>query len=122
MCKTVLILVLGSIGSAVCASTWVPVAQESEGAVLLDADTVQRSGATVTVWVELKRSQSEPTGIGYEIDHWSIDCAQMTLASLATVQFTHNGRRTGSNSDYYPQRVPIIPKSIGFDVYRLVCR
>jgi hypothetical protein len=122
MRKLVLTVLIGTLASAAGASTWISVAQEEQGSVLLDADSVQRSGSIVKVWVELKKSDPQANGIGYEVDHWSVDCSQMTLASLATVQFRPDGTRIGSDSAYYPERVAIPPKSIGFDVYRLVCR
>ena len=124
MHRRTLALLCGLLASSASASTWVRVAQAPTGAVLLDTDSVLHNGPVRTFRVEFMKSGAPNSPIAYEIDHWSIDCAKMTIASLAIMQFDPSGKAVPGNNQpaYYPEWVPIAPKSIGFELYHLVCR
>jgi len=117
-------LLSGLLTSGAVAANWVPVTSLAHGTVLLNADSVERDGTSVRAWVEFKQAAGAQNGIAYELDHWTIDCKEMTVASLATMQYDTNGKMTAGNalSAYYPERSPITPHSVGFEVYRLVCK
>lgn len=117
-------LSIGLLTSASGVPNWVPVTSLAHGTVLLNADSVEREGSIVRAWVQFKQAAGAENGISYELDHWAIDCKDMTVASLATMQYDTKGKVTAGNalSAYYPERTPITPHSVGFEVYRLVCR
>jgi hypothetical protein len=117
-------LLFGALASGAGAANWVPVTSLAQGTVLLNADSVEHEGANVRAWVEFKQAGATENGVAYELDHWMIDCKEMTVASLATMQYDTKGKVTAGTalSAYYPERTPIKPHSVGFEVYRLVCR
>jgi hypothetical protein len=112
------------IASGAGASNWIPVTRLPHGTVALDADSVEREGTTVNAWVEFRQATAGQIGVAFERDHWSVDCKDMTVATLATVQYDVTGKVTAGNalSAYYPERTSITPHSVGFQVYRLLCR
>jgi hypothetical protein len=115
-------LFLGAAGAS--AANWVPVTSHSRGTILVDTDSVQRTGNRVLVMIELKLSAADARGVLYEVDQWDFDCDGMTVATLRTQQFGSGGRSLGPESppSYYPERTAIPPESTGFEVYRVVCR
>lgn len=117
-------LAISFLPGGALASNWVPVGNHGHGTILLDSDSVEQHGTNVTAWIELKQAHSDDNVVAYEVDHWSIDCKNMTVASLSTVQYDRNGNRTAGDgvSAYYPERTAIAPYTVGFEVYRLVCR
>lgn len=118
------VLTCALLASGANASNWVPIAAQKQGTVLLDTDSVEHRGANVSAWIELKQANADSAPVAYELDHWSIDCNDMTVATLATMQFDRAGKRTAGDalSAYYPERTAITPNSLGFEVYRKVCR
>ena len=111
------LLVVGLICSAMAhASSWNWTAVEGgDSEFFFDAESVQKAGDTVTVWVKLVKKDLT----GASAMRWKYDCAKRTMQSSNFTRFDGQNKFLTSSSKIHEQDV--LPDSLGDVFMRIAC-
>jgi hypothetical protein len=112
-----------SLSIPASASNWAKVSSNKTGAIFLDAESVERGGNTVKVWLKLTVDKIGKDGVAYEKVRWSFDCENRTIAVLADIVYHADGSvvRSSTVPDFLARSEAIVPDSTGDDIAPVVC-
>lgn len=118
----VLAFVLMSCIATASAATWnIFWRNTNEALFFFDADTVEKSGNTVTLWVKAVRKwQGDLDGSWAHAERWRFNCSARTIQTLSSSSYNNSGDFIKSNNKpSAPSLVP--PDSIGETVLKIAC-
>jgi hypothetical protein len=112
-----------SLSIPASASNWAKVSSNKTGAIFLDAESVERAGNTVKVWLKLTVDKIGKDGVAYEKVRWSFDCENRTIAVLADIVYSAQGEVVQSRNvpDFLARSEAIVPDSTGDSIAPVVC-
>jgi hypothetical protein len=108
----------------VYAANWVYVVTSAKNTdYYYDADTLQRSGDQVTVWLRLDHSRDKTKKQRESKDWYRYNCVKRTFTLLYTVNYYPDGKSVSFSYDTYEQRVnPVVPGSLAEDLLEVICK
>ncbi len=106
------------------AVNWIYVDADADNTVLYyDADTIQRSGDQVLVWVRYDHSRNKTEKARETKVRAIYDCAARTFISRAVIRYFPNGNVEPFEVPSYQQRpFSVVPGSIAETLLEAVCR
>ncbi|WP_448479903.1 surface-adhesin E family protein [Pseudoxanthomonas mexicana] len=104
------------------AATWNYIAAGNEKTLyFFDADTVQKTGNAVTLWVKTVRTrQADSDGSWATALQWRINCASRTIQTLSWSSYNNSGDFIESNNKP-SSPTPATPDTTGEAVLKIAC-
>ena len=110
-------------GASALAANWIYVAANEVGTVFYyDADTIQRSGTQVTVWMKWDHSRDKTAKERERKGRSRYDCEQRTETLLNSTVYYPNGQNRSFTWEAYDQSArPVVPDTVGEAILETVC-
>ncbi|WP_448670240.1 surface-adhesin E family protein [Pseudoxanthomonas mexicana] len=124
MRKVILVLAIAatSFAGIASAATWHNIyAGNDKTLYFFDADTVEKSGNSVTLWVKTVQTRQARADGSWSIAlRWRLNCSNRTIQTLASSTYSNSGEFIESdNRPSTPE--PAVPDSTGEAVLKIAC-
>ncbi|MDP1539169.1 MAG: hypothetical protein Q8L72_00745 [Moraxellaceae bacterium] len=122
ICAYLIALAALSVAHGAAAATWFGInVSHDEALIFFDADTVERSSNSVTLWVKsVQLSTPDKNGAWSTAYRLKFNCSTRTRQTLAWSDYEDGGKFIRSNNTAGTV-APIYPDSIGEGMLKIVC-